>query len=234
MSHEPQHADLVRIADLSQELTVGVGGVFASVRTLTNVSLTVRAQELVVLSGSRGAGERALLAVIAGDRRGVTGTCDVNLHTRVRAMRIGAAAALALTQEWARAGAIAHGATTRPNAAELFLLDVVRETAALQNSPHAPRRWTEGNRPALLEWAVSCRSRGGAVVMAAGHVLGNGLLSHAMAQLTPGQWPSALPPRAGLVYERRADMPPVRVVVMHSGRMAPDIPMHAHEIGRMQ
>src|SRR4051812_44462168 len=102
----PTAATLVRTVALSQTLNVGLGNAVASVRTLTDISLTVHAEELVVLSGSRGAGERALLAVIAGDRRGVSGSCDVVSGVRTRLLRISTSSARALTEEWARAAQI--------------------------------------------------------------------------------------------------------------------------------
>ncbi|MEP6833225.1 MAG: hypothetical protein ABJB74_07515 [Gemmatimonas sp.] len=111
MAAYPPGRVLVKLSDVTQELTVGIGGANASVRTLTDISLEVRERELVVLSGSRGAGERAVLAVIAGDRRGVIGNCEICPRTRIRLLRIGAEAALALTQEWQRAETIAYFAS---------------------------------------------------------------------------------------------------------------------------
>jgi energy-coupling factor transporter ATP-binding protein EcfA2 len=116
---------LARLSDVTQELTVGIANASATVRTLTGVSLEVRERELVVLSGSPGAGERAVISVLAGDRRGVTGSCDVNADTRVRLFRIGSRAAIALIQEWQRCDMLAYcaamvhaedntGATTSP------------------------------------------------------------------------------------------------------------------------
>ncbi|MGV3709663.1 MAG: hypothetical protein ACO1Q7_12575 [Gemmatimonas sp.] len=99
---------LARLSDVTQELTVGIANASATVRTLTNVSLEIRERELVVLSGSPGAGERAVISVLAGDRRGVTGTCVVDSTTRVRLFRIGARAAIALIQEWQRCDMLAY------------------------------------------------------------------------------------------------------------------------------
>ena len=249
-------SELVRISDLTQDLTVGLGPALASVRTLTNVSLSVHAQELVVLSGTRGAGERALLAVIAGDRRGVTGTCDVSISTRVRLMRIQAPAALALTQEWARAAQIPVSDIPGDNghASELFLLDVEpavapydisRRTARTQSA----RPWSEDNRSALLAWAALCRARGGAVVLAAGQALGEGLVSRAMSHSrmqgidfasratsshsTQSKDKAAVAPRAqkaALVFERHVPTATVRIVVMHCGRVAPPVTLDVHDL----
>jgi hypothetical protein len=249
MQHTSASAELVRITGLSQDLTVGVGSALASVRTLTNVSLSVHAQELVVLSGTRGAGERALLAVIAGDRRGVSGTCDVSVSIRIRLMRIQAQAALALTQEWARATLIppAEIAGATKHAPELFLLDVEPTTSLNTARAHAPRPWSEDNRSALLAWAALCRARGGAVVMAAGQSLGEGLFTHALAHnhrigshlssasrridVARGRvHANPRPLQTHSVFERQSALAPVRVVVMHSGRLAPSIQLDAHDL----
>lgn len=145
MSSENYQQVLVRLTGISQELTVGVGAAIASVRTLTDFSLVVHARELIVLSGSSGAGERAVLAVIAGDRRGVSGTREVHNNVRLRSLRISASSALALAQEWQMAelesmaeGNASQGVTTArenafanaqssPHPADVFLLDVVDE-----------------------------------------------------------------------------------------------------------
>lgn len=247
MQLTPASAELVRVTSLSQDLTVGVGLALASVRTLTDVSLVVHARELVVLSGNRGAGERALLAVIAGDRRGVTGTCDVDLHTRVRLMRIGAPAAAALAQEWPRATHISQSITAHASTLdkpELFLLDVVND----DTRDRAPRAWSENNRATLLAWAALCQSRGGAVVMAAGQALGEGLFTSALSRsATPhnvhpfkhaSREGRPLPASRASVFERRVPsgesvttpVSPVRVVVMHCGRMAPSIQLDACDL----
>lgn len=145
MQSESDNRVLVRLTGISQELTVGVGAAIASVRTLTDFSLVVRARELVVLSGSSGAGERAVLAVIAGDRRGVSGTCEVHENVRMRALRISASSAFALAQEWQRAEYETGSGSFReyrdreagdnhvhsevsPPRSDVFLLDVVNDS----------------------------------------------------------------------------------------------------------
>lgn len=136
MSSAATNRVLVRLSDITQELTVGLGAATASVRTLTDVSLVVRERELVVLSGSRGAGERALLAVVAGDRRGVLGTCEVANGARIRIMRIRARSALALAEEWQRADAhevLRPSDAVRP---DVFLLDVVPDADNRSQSHH--------------------------------------------------------------------------------------------------
>ncbi|MEP6778775.1 MAG: hypothetical protein ABJC26_02720 [Gemmatimonadaceae bacterium] len=240
---KPQVAEVVRVTDVTQELSVGVGQALASVRTLSNVSLAVRERELVVLSGSRGAGERALLAVIAGDRRGVTGNCDIAPHTRIRLMRIAAAAALALTEEWDRAeqfspegrGNLENHEAPVTRERELFLLDVAGEsesTTMPSNSKWQPREWNECNRGALFAWATTCRNRGGAVVMAAGALLGDALIKDAVHQLQP-HWMARRPTVARFVRERRnVRESSVRVIAMHSGRLAPPVRLSLHSSER--
>lgn len=167
MSSETSGRVLVRLTGISQELTVGVGAAIASVRTLTDFSLVVRARELVVLSGSSGAGERAVLAVIAGDRRGVSGSCEIADAVRIRALRISSSSALALAQEWQRAELDSttdggnqfcvsevrtdDASTGTSSCSQLFLLDVVpdaddaatrnaaRSTAGASGSWRSPR-----------------------------------------------------------------------------------------------
>ena len=292
---------LVRLSDVTQELTVGIGGAIASVRTLTDVSLEVRERELVVLTGSRGAGERAMLAVIAGDRRGVTGSCEVRPRTRVRIMRMGAQAALALTQEWQRCETLAyfsalgsaadieaefvhnerreqaalHDAPQHQHAhqpADLILLDVVpdvddgiasvaararprrvRETlnadprrtesrgANSRNEAYrdaeshgaysrsqAVRPWDEKNRAALLAWASVCRQRGGAVVMAAGDAVGNGIFDAALGRVRPAVAQRAQFPTT--VREGWFDASTVRVVPMHSGRLGAPVRLRSNDL----
>ena len=288
---------LVRLSEVTQELTVGIGGAIASVRTLTDVSLEVRERELVVLSGSRGAGERAMLAVIAGDRRGVTGSCEVRPRTRVRLMRMGAQAALALTQEWQRCETLAYFSAL-DSAADIeaeFVHNGMREQAALHDAPqhqpadlilldvmpdvddviasvvtrarpgrvretlnadprtvgargthsngadsrnadprnansrsHAVRPWNEKNRAALLAWAGVCRSRGGAVVMAAGDAVGNGIFDAALSHVRPEVSNQAYFPTA--VREVRFDASTVRVVPMHSGRLGASVRLRARDL----
>ena len=247
MLAEPLGAEIVRLSDVSQELKVGVGTAVASVRTLTNVSLAINERELIVLSGSRGAGERALLAVIAGDRRGVTGNCIIAPRARIRLMRIAPAAALALTEEWQRAESFtrlntnsaysAHpdtdvktDATESNSARELFLLDVVSESKSAHASSGPSglaREWNESNRGALFSWACTCRERGGAVVMAAGATLGAALFSDAFKQLRP-DWSAVRTVNARSVRERRITQTSVRVIAMHSGRLAPSVQLSLH------
>lgn len=242
---KPLLAEVVRISDVTQELSVGLGQAVASVRTLSSVSLAIRERELVVLSGSRGAGERALLAVIAGDRRGVTGQCDIAPHTRVRLLRIAPAAALALTEEWDRAEQFApevhsdsenHKATSNRDR-ELFLLDVAGEapsTAMPSNSRWRAREWNECNRGALFAWATTCRNRGGAVVMAAGASLGGALIKDAVHHLHPN-WATHRKAGTHSVRERRiVREPSVRVIAMHSGRLAPSVRLSLHSSERFQ
>jgi hypothetical protein len=293
MAHRRQHGStmsmhrsspLLQVISLSQELTVGLGAIAASVRTLTDVSLSVHAGELVVLSGARGAGDHALLAVIAGDRRGVNGACDVRAHVRVRLLRISTAAARALAEEWPRAASVIEGMTPAERTAlassaahppEIFLLDVIPDGAPGGTTPRPtaqsaactsqcsrgshtsttsakpPKPWNEGNRHALLAWATLCQLRGGAIIMAAGHTLGERILTHALdRQLTRAD--SAFSPlrptspaqpvlhgtashatavRAAAVHERHREAPAVRVVVMHAGRAAPAIALYAHDLG---
>ena len=160
MSSETSREILVRLTGISQELTVGVGAAIASVRTLTDFSLVIRARELIVLSGSSGAGERAVLAVIAGDRRGVSGTREVHNSVRLRSLRMSASSALALAQEWQRAelealtgdtashrdGVVGEraDAETFPteHPADVFLLDVVAEPlgAVVSEPSHTPAK----------------------------------------------------------------------------------------------
>ena len=242
---KPLLAEIVRVTDVTQELSVGLGQALACVRTLSNVSLAVRERELVVLSGSRGAGERALLAVIAGDRRGVTGQCDIAPHTRIRLMRIAPAAALALTEEWDRAeqfspearGNSENRETKSNRDRELFLLDVAGESQATtmpSNSKGQPREWNECNRGALFAWATTCRNRGGAVVMAAGALLGDALIKDAVHQLQPN-WMAQRPTGARVVRERRiVRETSVRVIAMHSGRLAPPVRLSLHSFERFQ
>ena len=241
---KPTVAGIVRISDVTQELSVGLGQAVASVRTLSNVSLTVNAGELVVLSGSRGAGERALLAVIAGDRRGVTGQCDIAPHTRIRLLRIAPAAALALAEEWERAEQFQsqlrdESAECPPPSAserELFLLDIAGESASApmpSNSKWQPREWNESNRGALFAWASTCRNRGGAVVMAAGALLGDSLIKNAVRQLQPNR----IAPRTSALTVRERQIQPetsVRVIAMHSGRLAPPVRLSLHSLERFQ
>lgn len=197
----PRPTPLLHVAGLTQTLSIGIGSAVASVRTLTDVSLTVAAGDCVVLAGGRGAGERALLAVIAGDRRGVTGTCDVDPTCRVRVLRIGRAAALALAHEWARAASIAAStsdadaariANSHAHPAELFLLDVSDESRDRADAHAADARAADAraapaekplDRAALLNWATLCTLRGGALVIAAGEALGVGLFQNALQQL---------------------------------------------------
>ena len=146
---------LVRLAGISQELSVGVGAAIATVRTLTDISLTIRKGELVMLSGGRGGGERAMLAVIAGDQRGVSGEREIHPNVRLRALRISASSAIALAEEWERActarlpgaGAtavqqeVADRLSKAHTVHDVFLLDVVSDAvAATSQSPSAARR----------------------------------------------------------------------------------------------
>ncbi len=287
---------LVKLSEISQELTVGIGSAHASVRTLSGVSLEIRERELVVLSGNRGAGERALLSVIAGDRRGVTGSCEIRPDTRVRLLRITARAALALTQEWQRCETLAyfsalaavcerdgelmhdevrqyvalhnalrlHESDQPP---DLILLDVVpdptdpvaatmatgRPNRVAETPVGAPRAsgagardarshvssagaaaglsgarpWDEKNRAALLAWAGICRLRGGAVVMAAGDAVGNGIFDAALNRVREAS-PGPRVPTA--VREVRFDASTVRVVPMHSGRLAASVRLRTNDL----
>ncbi|MDQ6612484.1 MAG: hypothetical protein M3Y64_08620 [Gemmatimonadota bacterium] len=230
--------EIVRLVNVTQELSVGVGLATASVRTLTNVSLSVCASELIVLSGSRGAGERALLAVIAGDRRGVTGQCCVAPQTQLRLMQISSGAALALTEEWQRSESQGAGPAARPLAEraqtaaahELFLLDVLNQTE-LQNRPAHSRRsarvWNEYNRAALFAWVTNCRAQGGSVIIAAGASLGDALFNGAFMKLQP-HWPTARATSTRAVREVRVVESSVRVIPMHSGRLAPSVQLSLH------
>ncbi len=267
---------LVKLSEVTQELSVGIGGAIASVRTLTDISLEVRERELVVLSGSRGAGERAMLAVIAGDRRGVTGVCEVRPRTRVRLLRMGAQAALALTQEWQRTETLSYFSTLatsseidgellhdqpqghaglhnpprpegRDQTPDLILLDVVpdagdlaasqlsgtrrgRVAETLNPDPRVKgvRKWDEKNRAALLAWAGLCRQRGGAVVMAAGDAVGNGIFDAALSHLrTHGARPAHFP---AAVREVRFEASTVRVVPMHCGRLGAPVRLRANDL----
>ena len=265
LSSAPQNRVLVRLSDVTQELTVGLGNATASVRTLTDVSLVVRARELVVLSGSRGAGERAVLAVVAGDRRGVLGTCEVANDARIRIMRIGARSARALAEEWQHANA--HEVLTPHRVArpDVFLLDVVPDVdddpllrgastrtsrvreahadsrgspqPASSADPHTrtyvPKPWDEKNRSALRAWAEVCRMRDGAVIMAAGDAVGRGLFDAALAHMNaraaadPGAGPRA---PTGVVREVFLAESEVRVVAMHSGRLASTVRLHPYDL----
>lgn len=230
-----QSSVLVRLNDVTQELAVGIGQTTASVRTLTSVSLVVRERELVVLSGSRGAGERAVLAVVAGDRRGVVGECDVREDARVRLMRIGAPAALALAEEWQRADSYLHRATDSRDARaadkrlappEIFLLDVAEPTDA-PRAGRDPKPWNEHNRLALRTWAEVCRLRGGAVIMAAGEFVGRDLFDLAMSQINRS---AAIRPSPSAVREVLLDESSVRVVAMHAGRLASSVRLRARDL----
>lgn len=254
-----QSSPLVQLHAVTQELSLGVGCATASVRTLSDVSLTVGAGELVVLAGARGAGERAMLAVIAGDRRGVTGSCDIPAGTVVRLLRIGAAAALTLAKEWERAaaraavagygtaggtpgrlfsGSVPHARTTAGARRQLFLLDV---------QPGAPAGVHDADL--MFQWAAACQRRGCAVVMAAGAPFGRGLLElalrrtevrqhvrHAAAAMPADRHRAAA--RAG-VREAPLAVSAVRIVAMHCGRLAPSVSLHrdsataeSHPMGR--
>lgn len=257
MSLESGSRVLVRLSEITQELTVGIGNATASVRTLTDVSLVVRAGELVVLSGSRGAGERAVLAVVAGDRRGVSGTCTVDDDACVRIMRISAQAALALAEEWQRCSSRMPSTQSRGASPEIFLLDVapdaqtsagrgtdsprtsrVRESDVPESRPgpsrvresrvYAPRPWNEKNRVALRAWAEVCRMRGGAVIMAAGDAVGRGMFDAALTHVRRSRETPPLAPTA--VREVLLEQSMVRVVAMHSGRLASTIRMQANDL----
>lgn len=238
---------LVRLSEITQELMVGIGGASASVRTLTDVSLEVRERELVVLSGSRGAGERAMLAVIAGDRRGVTGSCEIRPRTRMRLMRMGPQAALALTQEWQRCESLAYFSAldTASDIEADFLHNEIRPPAASQESSQQSlsdrtsdlilldvsedaRPWDEKNRSALLAWAGICRSRGGAVVMAAGDAVGNGIFDAALSHVRPDESKRAQFPST--VREVRIDASTVRVVPMHCGRLGAPVRLRSNDL----
>ena len=233
--------EIVRLIDVTQELSVGVGFASASVRTLTGVSLAVCARELIVLSGSRGAGERALLAVIAGDRRGVTGNCFVAPQTKLRLLQISASAALALTEEWRRSESFPVGATTQTSgkfaeparACELFLLDVWTEaesSARPARSRRAVREWNDSNRRALFAWVIRCRRQGGAIVMAAGSTLGDSLFNGAFMELRPDWLTARATSATSAMSVREARIAPssVRVIPMHSGRLAPSVQLSLH------
>jgi hypothetical protein len=239
LSLETRGRVLVRLSEVTQELTVGIGNATASVRTLTDVSLVVRARELVVLSGSRGAGERAVLAVVAGDRRGVSGTCDVDAAARIRVMRVSAQAALALAQEWQQCGNDLSSEQPAHANPEVFLLDVVPDTdASVHNAQdvrptshvresrvYTPRPWNEKNRVALRAWAEVCRMRGGAVIMAAGDAVGHGMFDAALTHVRRSR---TTPPTA--VREVLLEQSSVRVVAMHSGRLASTIRLRANDL----
>ena len=283
MSAGAQGKVLVKLSEVTQELRVGIGSANASVRTLTDVSLEIRERELVVLSGNRGAGERALLAVIAGDRRGVTGSCEVLPHTRIRLLRITSQAALALTQEWQRCETLAYFSALAAACEEEgeFIHDEIRQYVALHESlqmhqsdqppdlvlldvlPEASDRvtsnwsvgrrgrvaesplpstevlnaaaagrgvrpWDEKNRAALLAWAGICRLRGGAVVMAAGDAVGNGIFDAALRHVRRESPSGSRVPSA--VREVRFDASTVRVVPMHSGRLAASVRLRANDL----
>lgn len=238
-----QASPLVQLHAVTQELSLGVACATASVRTLSDVSLTVGAGELVVLAGARGSGERAVLAVIAGDRRGVTGSCDIHAGTVVRLLRIGARAALTLAKEWGRAaaagtagtdyGAIRVSAGRFPGSADdartaagtrrqLFLLDVQPDAPCGLHDPDL-----------MFHWAAACQRRGCAVVMAAGAPFGRGLLDLALRRTEVRQHvrhaAAAMPvpchgaAARGEVREAPLAVSAVRIVPMHCGRLAPPV-----------
>lgn len=230
---------LVRLAGISQELSIGVGAAIATVRTLTDIDLTIHKRELVMLSGGRGGGERAMLAVIAGDQRGVTGQREIHPNARLRAMRISASSAMALAEEWERAcNAItpphAIGERDGGNASstprivhDVFLLDVVSDPAARKSDSgkngrrrwrnlrvaegraNAPKAWNEANRAALALWARQCQARDGAIVMASDEDVGLAFMRSGAAPMTVRE----APVRHSLI----------RVIAMHCGRLAASV-----------
>jgi len=206
-------------------------------------------------------------------------------------MRMGARAALALTQEWQRCETLAYFSALdsagdiegdfvhheirdhavlrdashlhrRDQPADLILLDVVpdvddvvayvptvarpgrvaetlnadpRRTGALDaDSRNATSRsdgvrpWDEKNRAALLAWAGICRQRGGAVVMAAGDAVGNGIFDAALSHVRPDA--SKQPHFPTAVREVRFDASTVRVVPMHSGRLGAPVRLRANDL----
>lgn len=241
MSQQTADSDriLVRLAGVSQELSIGVGAAIATVRTLTDIDLTIHKRELVMLSGGRGGGERAMLAVIAGDHRGVSGEREIHPNARLRAMRISASSAMALAEEWERAChsinasdfAVTHsgGADAGRSRAvhDVFLLDVVSDPATRQSdgakggrkrwrsprvaepSANAPRAWSEANRAALALWARQCQARDGAIVMASDEDVGLALMRSGAAPMAVRE----APVRHSLI----------RVVAMHCGRLAASV-----------
>jgi hypothetical protein len=197
-------AVLLTLNDLSQELTIGVTSAQAIVRTLSRVTLSVRARELVVVAGARGAGERALLSVAAGDRRGVTGTRVLQRDVRLRAARIRPAQARALIWQWDESAMAPAPVSSNCKApVTLMLLDVGADTARAETFP----AYADGER--LRRWTLALRNRGGSILMAASQSFVTSLQS------------GDAPPAQKHVREAGARMrvPSIRVITMHCGRL---------------
>jgi energy-coupling factor transporter ATP-binding protein EcfA2 len=167
----------VRVRELGQRIAAGIAGACIEQRTLDAVTLDVPPHQLLVLTGNPGSGGDALLNVLNGDRRGVTGQCLVSPAACVQRARVSEAQAAAIIAVWPE-GSPSPACSSRRVAerapAPLLLLDLAEHSAkscervdgALLRT-HAP----------VLHWVHSLIQRGGSAVLDAGDALERELAS---------------------------------------------------------
>ena len=166
---------LVRLRDIRQTLSAGIVGACVQFRTLDGISLDVFPRQLLVLVGDPASGTDALLDVLNGDRRGVTGSRTVAPTACIQRARIAPAQAAAILSAWPawHRGSRRTQARTPLRVAEgapvpLVLLELVQPASPTRElvdgvllRAHAPVHF----------WVQSLVQRGGAAVLSAGMTL---------------------------------------------------------------
>ncbi|HYW32074.1 MAG TPA: hypothetical protein VE869_11250 [Gemmatimonas sp.] len=93
---------LVSLSGLHETIAAGYGSAMAYVRTLDDVSFSLRERDLVLVGGAAAAGSAALVAAVCGRRRITRGSRALSSGVRVRRASITLQAARAIVSEWSQ------------------------------------------------------------------------------------------------------------------------------------
>jgi hypothetical protein len=167
---------LVAVRGLRETVAAGFGNAMLVVRTLDDVSLSVRSGDLVLVSGAAGAGAASLVATLAGRRRISHGSRELSPGARVRRGVVTPDARDAIVAGWTSnadglTSPYRHAST--PTAYLLRVRSAIATTASSNGSTLPGRgRADDEQRDAGKDmteswksWAGALRKAGGAIVL---------------------------------------------------------------------
>ena len=146
---------LVAVRGLSETVAAGHGNAMLFVRTLDDVSLDVRAGDLVLLTGRVGEGAASLAGALAGRRRIVHGARELHPGGRVRRGSISGEAQQAIIGGWAAGSSNRRTNDDDGRSRTAYVLRVRHGDARMRGCPDG----------AWFGWARALCESGGAIVL---------------------------------------------------------------------